>query len=177
MNGRPMFVGRHSSPIPGILLVLAIPVLFAVGIGIRLWVWPARGLAGDIDQFVLWVHGIAVNGWQNAYDQNLSFPAVMAWVWGALAWAEPAFRTVTASVTRSPTAGFHISAPAAFRIRKSESARKRSGRSAAAYCAVASKSFVTVAGAGGFQTPVKVQPASALTVTAGNAAPLVTVTT
>jgi len=95
MNGRPMFVGRHSSPIPGILLVLAIPVLFAVGIGIRLWVWPARGLAGDIDQFVLWVHGIAVNGWQNAYDQNLSFPAVMAWVWGALAWAEPAFRTVT----------------------------------------------------------------------------------
>ena len=95
MNGRPMFVGRHSSPIPGILLILAIPVLFAVGIGIRLWVWPARGLAGDIDQFVLWVHGIAVNGWQNAYDQNLSFPAVMAWVWGALAWAEPAFRTVT----------------------------------------------------------------------------------
>jgi hypothetical protein len=90
-----MIVGRRRSPVPGILLILAIPVLFALGIGIRLWVWPARGLAGDIDQFVLWVHGIAVNGWQNAYDQNLSFPAVMAWVWGALAAVEPAFRTVT----------------------------------------------------------------------------------
>ena len=58
---------------------------------------PARGLVGDIDQFVLWVHGIAVNGWDRAYDQNLSFPAVMAWVWGALAALEPAFKTVTDS--------------------------------------------------------------------------------
>ena len=63
----------------------------------RLWVLPSRGLVGDIDQFVLWVHGIAVNGWNRAYDQNLSFPAVMAWVWGALAALEPAFRTVTDS--------------------------------------------------------------------------------
>ena len=90
-----MYVGRRSSQVPGILLVLAIPVLFAAGIGLRMWLWPARGLAGDIDQFVAWVHGIAVNGWQNAYDMNLSFPAVMAWVWGALAWLEPAFKTVT----------------------------------------------------------------------------------
>ena len=90
-----MIVGRRSSSIPAILLAIAIPVLFALGIGVRMWVWPARGLAGDVDQFVLWVHGIAVNGWPNAYDQNLSFPAVMAWVWGALAWLEPAFRTVT----------------------------------------------------------------------------------
>lgn len=90
-----MYVGRRSSPVPGILLVLAIPVLFAVGIGIRIFVMPARGLAGDVDQFVVWVNGIAVNGWQNAYDMNLSFPAVMAWVWGALAWLEPAFKTVT----------------------------------------------------------------------------------
>ena len=90
-----MIVGRRSSSIPVILLALTIPVLFALGIGVRMWVWPARGLAGDVDQFVLWVHGIAVNGWPNAYEQNLSFPAVMAWVWGALAWLEPAFRTVT----------------------------------------------------------------------------------
>ncbi len=90
-----MIVGRRSSSILAILLAIAIPVLFALGIGVRMWVWPARGLAGDVDQFVLWVHGIAVDGWANAYDQNLSFPAVMAWVWGALAWLEPAFRTVT----------------------------------------------------------------------------------
>jgi hypothetical protein len=76
-------------------LILAIPVLFAAGIAVRLWVIPARGLEGDIDQFVLWVHGIAVGGWTHAYDQDLSFPAVMAWIWGLLAAAEPAFRTVT----------------------------------------------------------------------------------
>jgi hypothetical protein len=92
-----MIVGRRSSPATGLVLAVAIPVLFAVGIGVRLWVWPAVGLKGDIDQFVLWVHGIAVNGWGNAYDQNLSFPAVMAWIWGALAAVEPAFRTVTDS--------------------------------------------------------------------------------
>ena len=64
-------------------LLLAIPILFFAGIAIRLWLLPSRGLVGDVDQFVLWVHGIAVNGWDRAYDQNLSFPAVMAWVWGA----------------------------------------------------------------------------------------------
>ena len=78
-------------------LLLAIPLLFAAGIAIRLAVLQSRGLVGDIDQFVLWVHGIAVNGWNRAYDQNLSFPAVMAWIWGGLAALEPAFRTVTDS--------------------------------------------------------------------------------
>lgn len=78
-------------------LIVAIPILFAAGIAIRLFVLPAKGVAGDIDQFVVWVHGIAVNGWDHAYDQNLSFPAVMAWIWGALAAVEPAFRTVTNS--------------------------------------------------------------------------------
>jgi hypothetical protein len=90
-----MIVGRRRSPIPGYLVALALPVVVAAGIAIRLLLLPTRGLAGDIDQFVAWVHGIAVNGWQHAYDQNLSFPAVMAWVWGALASVEPAFRTVT----------------------------------------------------------------------------------
>jgi hypothetical protein len=78
-------------------LLLAIPVVFFAGIAIRLWLLPSRGLVGDVDQFVLWVHGIAVDGWSRAYDQNLSFPAVMAWIWGALAAIEPAFRTVTDS--------------------------------------------------------------------------------
>jgi len=64
---------------------------------IRAVLWPTQGLKGDLDQFVLWVHGIAVNGLGNAYDQNLSFPAVMAYIWGVLALIEPAFRTVTDS--------------------------------------------------------------------------------
>src|SRR5512146_1869960 len=78
-------------------LVLAVPVVFAAGIAIRLWLLPTAGLKGDLDQFVLWVHGIAVDGWSRAYDQNLSFPAVMAWVWGALAAVQPAFSTITDS--------------------------------------------------------------------------------
>ncbi len=93
-----MIVGRRSSPVSAILVAIAIPVLLAAGIAVRLWVWPAHGLKGDIDQFVLWVHGIAVNGLPNAYDQDLSFPPVMTWIWGALAAIEPGFRTVTDSV-------------------------------------------------------------------------------
>ena len=74
--GGSLVVGRRRTWTLG--LALGVPVLFAVGIAIRLWVWPAQGLVGDLDQFVLWVHGIAVNGWTRAYDQDLSFPAVMA---------------------------------------------------------------------------------------------------
>ena len=58
--------------------VVAIVVVLVAGIVIRVALLPAQGLKGDLDQFVLWVHGIAVNGLGNAYEQNLSFPAVMA---------------------------------------------------------------------------------------------------
>jgi hypothetical protein len=90
-----MIVGRRSSSVLAILLVVAIAVVFALGIAVRMWLWPTRGLAMDTDLFVSWVHGIAVNGWGSAYDQGLAFPAVIAQIWGALAWLEPAFRTVT----------------------------------------------------------------------------------
>jgi hypothetical protein len=45
----------------------------------------------------VWVHHIAVNGLGNAYEQNLTFGPVMAYVWGVLAAVEPAFRTATDS--------------------------------------------------------------------------------
>ena len=80
--------GRHFAAL-GIALV--------AGILIRIALLPSQGLKGDIDQFVVWVHGIAVNGLGNAYDQNITFPATMAYVWGLLAAIEPAFRTVTDS--------------------------------------------------------------------------------
>ncbi|MFN8629670.1 MAG: glycosyltransferase 87 family protein [Chloroflexota bacterium] len=70
-------------------------LVVAFGIVIRVVLWPQPGFVGDIEQFVLWVHGIATDGWTNAYNQNLSFPAVMAWVWGLLAFVQPAFATVT----------------------------------------------------------------------------------
>jgi Gpi18-like mannosyltransferase len=69
----------------------------AIGAIARILLWPTPGLTGDLDQFVLWVHGIAVGPFSHAYDQNLSFPPVMAYIWGALAVLEPAFRTATTS--------------------------------------------------------------------------------
>jgi hypothetical protein len=72
--------------------------IFAVGIvlacAIRALLLPTEGLRGDLDQFVLWVHGLATRPFGNAYDQNLSFPPVMVYLWGLLAVIEPAFRSV-----------------------------------------------------------------------------------
>ena len=73
----------------------------ALGLGlltallIRIPLLPMEGLRGDIDQFVVWVHGIATGGLANAYDQDVAFPPVMTYVFGALAALDPAFRTVT----------------------------------------------------------------------------------
>jgi hypothetical protein len=72
--------------------------VFAVGLvlacAIRALLLPTEGLRGDLDQFVLWVHGLATRPFGNAYDQNLSFPPVMVYLWGLLAAIEPAFRSV-----------------------------------------------------------------------------------
>ena len=75
--------------------VVALAGALILGIAIRVLLLPTSGLRGDLDQFVLWVHGIAVGGLPNAYDQDLSFPPVMAYVWGVLAAIEPAFRSLT----------------------------------------------------------------------------------
>ncbi len=75
--------------------IVALAAVMVVGIAVRVALLPTSGLRGDIDQFALWVHGIAVGGLANAYDHNLSFPPVMAYVWGFLAVIEPAFRTAT----------------------------------------------------------------------------------
>jgi Gpi18-like mannosyltransferase len=74
-------------------LVLAVGLLLACAI--RAVLLPTDGLRGDLDQFVLWVNGLATLPFGNAYDQNLSFPPVMVYLWGLLAAIEPAFRTVT----------------------------------------------------------------------------------
>jgi Gpi18-like mannosyltransferase len=81
--------GRSTS-----LLVVAL-VALVIGVAIRVALLPTDGLRGDIDQFVLWVHGIAVNGLPVAYDRDLAFPPVMAYLWGLLAAIQPAFQTVT----------------------------------------------------------------------------------
>jgi len=82
---------RRLAGRPLLLLLIA----FAVGIVIRLLLLPTDGFRGDLDQFVVWVHGIAVGGLGNAYDQDLSFPPVMAYIWAFLAAIQPAFQTAT----------------------------------------------------------------------------------
>ena len=67
---------------------------------VRIALWPTVGLTGDLDQFVLWVHGLATAPFGHAYDQDMSFPPVMAYIWGLLAALEPAFRTVRPRPTR-----------------------------------------------------------------------------
>jgi Gpi18-like mannosyltransferase len=68
-----------------------------VGVFGRLLILPTAGMTGDIDTFVGWVHSIAVNGLPNAYDEKLSFPPVMAYIWGLLGLVEPGFRAATDS--------------------------------------------------------------------------------
>jgi Gpi18-like mannosyltransferase len=77
--------------------IWAVVPVAIVAIAIRVALWPTPGLPGDLDQFVLWVHGLATTPFGHAYDQNLSFPPVMVYIWGVLAAIEPAFRTVTTS--------------------------------------------------------------------------------
>ena len=89
-NGGPI-ESRRLSPRQLVLLVVGV----GIGIAIRTVLLPVDGFRSDIDQFVLWVHGIAVNGLPSAYDQDLTFGPVMALIWGALAAIEPAFRFAT----------------------------------------------------------------------------------
>lgn len=56
-------------------------------------------MRGDIDQFVGWVHHIAVNGLGSLYSGTdagpVTFGPVMAYIWGLLAAIQPAFATAT----------------------------------------------------------------------------------
>ena len=70
-------------------------VALVLGVAIRVVLLPTDGFRPDLDQFVLWVHGIGVNGLPNAYDMDISFGPVMAYLWSLLAAIQPAFQTVT----------------------------------------------------------------------------------
>ena len=105
---------------------LALVGLGVLAVAVRLPLMPQPGFAGDLDQFVLWVHGIATAPFGHAYDQNLSFLPVMVYVWGALAALEPAFRTVTTAadepvrfVMKTPAvlADFGLAGLVAFHLR------------------------------------------------------------
>jgi dolichyl-phosphate-mannose-protein mannosyltransferase len=82
---------RASAWTPGQIALVIVGVLAAIAF--RLVLFPKSGLTSDIDQFVLWTHGLATRPFGNAYDQNISFPPVMVYIWGVLAAIEPGFRT------------------------------------------------------------------------------------
>jgi Gpi18-like mannosyltransferase len=94
VSDRRLEADRAAWPVAAIVVGI---VALVTGVVIRALLLPTPGLTGDLDVFVLWTHGIAVDGLPHAYDQNLSFPPVMAYVWGILAAIEPAFKTATDS--------------------------------------------------------------------------------
>jgi Gpi18-like mannosyltransferase len=72
-------------------LLLALTVLAAIAIRVALL--PTSGLTGDMAEFARWIHGIVQDGLPRAYDQDLTFPPVMAYVWALIGAAHPSFAT------------------------------------------------------------------------------------
>jgi hypothetical protein len=93
--------------------VAALAIGFALAIVVRAVLLPTPGLTGDLDQFVVWVHGIATTPLDRAYDRDIAFPPVMVYLWSLLAAVEPAFRTVTDSADPSIRALMKLPASAA----------------------------------------------------------------
>ena len=68
----------------------------ALAIGIRAYFLPQRGLAGDDDGFLRWVRFIGNAGLGRAYDQPISFPPVLPWIWWILDTVAPGVRSLVA---------------------------------------------------------------------------------
>jgi hypothetical protein len=105
---RPTAPARRSETTPAHFVVLLAGV--AVAVLVRWLLLPTPGLPDDLGQFVLWVHGIATAGLARAYDQNVSFPPVMVYIWSLVAASDTAFKTVTDSA--DPTIRILMKLPA-----------------------------------------------------------------
>ena len=68
-------------------------LIVLAAIAIRGALLPTAGLTGDMQEFARWIHGIVVNGLPRAYDQDLTFPPVMAYLWALMGAAHPSFAT------------------------------------------------------------------------------------
>ena len=79
------------------LTLTGLAIVFIAALAVRWALIGTPGLTGDLDQFVLWAHGIATRPLGHAYDLDVAFPPVMVYVWAGLAAIEPLFRTVTTS--------------------------------------------------------------------------------
>jgi hypothetical protein len=61
----------------------------ALAVVIRAILLPQPGLAGDVDDFLAWVRAIGADGLSRAYDQPVSFPPVLPWLWWLLGSVAP----------------------------------------------------------------------------------------
>jgi dolichyl-phosphate-mannose-protein mannosyltransferase len=81
---------RHELAI-GLVAVLGLSLL------VHLVLLPSPGYVRDLDEFASWIHRIAVGGVTHAYDERLSYPPAMVYLWGALGALAPIFRVATDS--------------------------------------------------------------------------------
>ena len=76
--------------------------LFVFGLllaaALRLILLTSPGMTADLDLFVIWAHSIATSPLGHAYDQNISFPPVMVYIWWFIGVVEPALRTAVSSI-------------------------------------------------------------------------------
>ncbi len=91
-------------------LVLLLAGGLLVGVAIRMALLWSPGFRDDTDGFAVWVSHIVRNGVPRAFDENLSFGPVMAYIWGVLGAVEPGFRTATDA--SDPALGAWLKVPA-----------------------------------------------------------------
>ncbi len=94
--------------------------MFALGLGllggilVRAAFLGGPGLAGDLDDFVAWAAAIGRDGLGRAYDQPISFPPVLPWLWAFLGSVVPGFVGAAAtSGTADPFVNAVMKLPAA----------------------------------------------------------------
>jgi hypothetical protein len=74
---------------------LALGAGVALAVAIRVILMPQPGLAGDVGDFLAWARAIGENGLGHAYDERISFPPVLPWIWWLLGTAAPPFLNPT----------------------------------------------------------------------------------
>jgi len=69
--------------------LLALLVGLAAGVLIRSVLLPQTVPAGDVNDFLGWARSINAGGLSRAYDQPISFPPVLPWIWWLLGMVAP----------------------------------------------------------------------------------------
>jgi hypothetical protein len=87
-----------------------IGLALACGALVRLVLLPTEGVHQDMDVFALWTHHAATTPLGEAYRTDISFPAVMAWVFWLLGALAPVFQTATDASTEAARAALKLPA-------------------------------------------------------------------